>query len=299
LRKCSALELSHGVLSEQSGELEEAILAIHRLLRFSASLEPEPDLISVLVQDRIDSHASELLRWLLNHRQLSKKQLEQLHTMFQTAVHTNRLEQALVGDRCCILATFDYSAGQILDSIDPGYEKREWAILGIDILKISGTLKKDELRFLDRLEEARRTLELPFPERLDLSRETRLEMSQEARPKKFILTGVLFSGFFRGIEKNAQATARHRLVLAALALERYRAGGNTLPESLSELTPAFLPEVPNDPFTREQLFYRRQELGYVLYSVGPDREDDEGAKPISRESKLDSPKGDIIFAVER
>ena len=62
LPKCSALEMCHGVLHEQKGDVQEAIQSINTILLFSASLDSEPDLISVLVQHKLYFHATELLR---------------------------------------------------------------------------------------------------------------------------------------------------------------------------------------------------------------------------------------------
>ena len=124
LPKCSALEMCQGVLHEQKGDVQKAIESINTILLFSASLDSEPDLISVLVEHELYSHATELLRWLLNHRQLSQQQLENVEEIFHRAERTNSLDRALVGERCVISAVFDYSPGEILNIIDPGYERR-------------------------------------------------------------------------------------------------------------------------------------------------------------------------------
>src|SRR5690349_7724341 len=113
-----------------------------------------------------------------------------------------------------------------------------------------------------------------LPQRLDRAAEIRSEIVKEARPRRFILTGVFFPGFLKGIEKNAEAIARHRLVLSALAAEQYHAAQNRFPDSIVELSPRYLPDLPVDPFSRKPLLYRREGLGYVLYSTGPDRQDD-------------------------
>jgi hypothetical protein len=54
-----------------------------------------------------------------------------------------------------------------------------------------------------------------------------------------------------------------------------------------------------DPFSDEELRYREEGNGYVLYSIGPDRQDDGGTKQLSLNPKAEKPKGDIIFAVSR
>jgi hypothetical protein len=62
----------------------------------------------------------------------------------------------------------------------------------------------------------------------------------------------------------------------ALAVERYRLAHGKWPQSLQKLTPAFLTKVPDDPFGGGPLHYRRLGDGVVIYSVGPDKEDNGG-----------------------
>ena len=65
--------------------------------------------------------------------------------------------------------------------------------------------------------------------------------------------------------------------LAALALERFFVKNARYPATLSELTPEFLPAIPNDPCDGKPLRYRTTPAGrYQLWSVGFDGKDDEG-----------------------
>ncbi|MGH9329592.1 MAG: hypothetical protein ACRD09_04050 [Vicinamibacterales bacterium] len=51
------------------------------------------------------------------------------------------------------------------------------------------------------------------------------------------------------------------------------------PAPLSDLSPEFLKSVPDDPFSGKPLLYRRDDIGYVVYSVGATRADDGAAGP--------------------
>jgi hypothetical protein len=63
---------------------------------------------------------------------------------------------------------------------------------------------------------------------------------------------------------------------AALAAERFRLATGLWPESLDELVPKYLNEVPVDPFTGKPLRFKRLADGLVIYSVGTDGVDDGG-----------------------
>ena len=77
-----------------------------------------------------------------------------------------------------------------------------------------------------------------------------------------------------------QATIR--LLICELALASFHRRHDRWPESLSELVPDYVAQVPIDPLDPNgaELRYRRGANDYVLYSVGPNCLDDGGASPI-------------------
>ena len=62
----------------------------------------------------------------------------------------------------------------------------------------------------------------------------------------------------------------------AMALAAYRAEHDAFPPKLAKLAPKHLAKVPGDRFSDTELTYRRTDDGYVLYSVGPNGQDDNG-----------------------
>jgi hypothetical protein len=83
----------------------------------------------------------------------------------------------------------------------------------------------------------------------------------------------------RVVEAFHRELARVRCTMAALAAERYRRRHQRWPDSLAALVPALLPGVPADPFDGKPLRMRRLADGVVIYSVGPDGEDNGGNLP--------------------
>src|SRR5439155_12670346 len=75
----------------------------------------------------------------------------------------------------------------------------------------------------------------------------------------------------------AEAEARRRLLVTALAIERFHRARHSYPDSLSMLVPEFLKSVPADFMDGELLRYRHTEDDrFLLYSVGIDGQDDHG-----------------------
>ncbi len=69
---------------------------------------------------------------------------------------------------------------------------------------------------------------------------------------------------------------RFELTKLAFALAAYRADHNVFPAKLADLVPNYASRIPKDLFSEADLHYSLQDGGYVLYSIGPNREDDGG-----------------------
>jgi HEAT repeats len=75
----------------------------------------------------------------------------------------------------------------------------------------------------------------------------------------------------------AEAEAERRILITALAVERYYGKYKHYPETLQPLTPEFLKSAPVDFMNGQPLHYRVTQGGhFVLYSVGPDGTDNGG-----------------------
>lgn len=96
----------------------------------------------------------------------------------------------------------------------------------------------------------------------------------------------------------AKTLAYTRTARTALAVERWRLKHDGHPpDSLSELVPELLPSVPIDPFGDHPLRYKTNGLGYTIYSIGPDYEDNNGKEETANMKESDH--YDIVFSVAR
>jgi hypothetical protein len=110
--------------------------------------------------------------------------------------------------------------------------------------------------------------------RLPASR--RIEAMQTIAEARAWLSPELGNIFFRTRVETDTLTI-DRCARLAIAIERYRRDhAGTLPASLSELIPQYLPAVPLDPAVDAPLRYRPQADAYTVYGVGRDQKDDSG-----------------------
>jgi hypothetical protein len=95
-----------------------------------------------------------------------------------------------------------------------------------------------------------------------------------------------------GWEKHLSMQAVRRILRTEIALQRYRKARGTYPQSLDALVPSTLSSVPVDPFSPvlAPLRYTRTPQGFVVYSIGPDMQDDSG-KPSQYAGSMG---GDIV-----
>ncbi|AMV20057.1 hypothetical protein [Planctomyces sp. SH-PL14] len=91
--------------------------------------------------------------------------------------------------------------------------------------------------------------------------------------------------------QQTRGEARSRVLLAAMKIKMSLAGGAAVPARWSDL--ALDPTELTDPFDGEPLRLRRETSAVVIYSVGPNGNDDDGR------TEADSPRGDDIRAILR
>ena len=86
--------------------------------------------------------------------------------------------------------------------------------------------------------------------------------------------------------------ARLRLLGLELAIRNYHQANGSYPDRLTELVPTYLPILFDDPFTGRPFVYQERNAEYLLYSVGPDKQDD-GGRAMTDTSNWKSATGDI------
>src|SRR5205823_5299082 len=84
-----------------------------------------------------------------------------------------------------------------------------------------------------------------------------------------ILIRQLGSALSKIAEANVRSHAWLRTAVVTVAAERFRLKNGRWPATLTELAPAWIAEVPTDPYDGQPLRYRRLADGVVIYSIGP------------------------------
>jgi hypothetical protein len=220
----------------------------------------------------------------------------------ERAVQALRGEIALFG-----LPVFDQvrrskmTVGELRDpsNVDPG----SWRAWGWKIAQVAMRpfLNLDEIAYLEYMERQLHAFQMAWPESWDASTELATKLNQ--LPFYHVLSKMIFPVFEVVIWRQERITAGLRAAQIALAAVAYEGERGTPPHSLSELEAAGW-ALPADPFGGGTYQYRREGDGFVVWSIGPDMDDDAGARDYEAWAKLpdDEQKEhdyDVIFRCER
>jgi hypothetical protein len=279
-----------------AGDGDAALADVVRIHRMGRHVAGEPFLVSGLVGEAIDTLALETLADVLPS--LGREDLPLLdRDSFRDFVGTPiRYQRAFLGEEAFGLATIaDLADDGLTAATDHGRRATTDVVRQLPPVYRAPTMQFLYRCFLLRSDTARYRAILrrcqvlaavsgtqPFPvvarDIADIEADLRsLRAGTFASLLAPAVAGVLTS--------QAQSEAVHAAAGVLVAATRARLTGTPLGESL---VPDAIPALPGDPFTENQpLLARRVDDGWVVYSVGPDGEDDGGPPPMGE----DRPRG--------
>src|SRR6185437_3926299 len=276
----------------------------------SQSLDAEPILISQLVSIAVLSITTANLERTFARTSLTDEQLLQLSKDFTTAEATNRFWMAMVGERASgnemlrllnddprafiIMANKRTTEDEQTD-VPPRYYRGYF-------ISLSGFWVRDRDFFLRAMETNIVAFAATPPASLRFTNE--LDGIETNALRTFhMVSAMLLPAFGKVVLRDADVRAELRTAITAMAVERWRAAHEEkVPDSLTELVPDFLPAVPQDPFDGQPLRFKKLAKGYVVYSIGPNGQDDGGKERIPYSIKVpqeERNRYDITFIVER
>ncbi|OQB96351.1 MAG: Bacterial type II secretion system protein G [Candidatus Hydrogenedentes bacterium ADurb.Bin101] len=222
-------------------------------------------------------------------------QLAWLQQWFSDVHIPDEFYYALIGERVFGIMAFENPA--MLATADEDWAKEEYAVPIVSAASALGLYNREWDHYFSAMEELIAGIRLPYPEaqavcdrlvdrRLIRNPPERSRRRRHHRPPLPELSKGLY-GFTRLPQAKARDQARASLGATAMALGRYRLAEGQFPETLQALVPEYLAAVPEDPIDLQPLRYRRDEEGYVVYSIGTNGVDDGGlASDVINEGDL-------------
>lgn len=246
-----------------NGDRGGALRDLQAMIFAAESLRHEPIMISQLVRGSLLEYSSLTLERLLMASAYEDKMLRELQKSLEQLDVLQGLQRAVIGQRVMGLEYLSESRVAIARRTFLGDHPLEFLRL---MHRIEGDVQDDWATAL--------RLSGEFVPRDWGSTRKQLPWggTMHAGPSAFV------SVFATKIPIWAVKAARLRCASATVATVRFHALEERWPESLEELVPDYLTQVPVDPFTGAPIFFVRDEAAIRVYSVGPNRLDDGGSE---------------------
>jgi hypothetical protein len=298
VRQAARLLYLEAIQDTEQQKPQAAVESVVVSLGVARSLNQEPVLISQLVRIACQGITVDSLERILNRTALTDEQLVALSAALGESGGQQAMTRAFVGERCCGAGLFeDGRRGKLTFDVLGGSDTHSLSIRLLTALyRATGLLEMDEESHLDFMEQYVKATQLPPPENMAAAKA--VDDRVRHAPRWCVITRMLLPALDKALVKAVRCDAKIRDAQTAIAVERYRLANGKLPDRLGELSPTFLPAVPAAPFDGKPLRYKLLAKGYVVYSVGEDREDNGGTEKNAKGLSY-VPGTDITFVVER
>lgn len=277
VKGCVQLLAWDAVLRADAGDLDGAIRSLELAFAVTDSLINEPEIIAHLVRTAGHAIINIRLEEMFNLHSFSDAQLTRLGCLFEGRESPGNLRVAFAGELCMGLDVFTNPQSAQSAFSGNGGSRATAAGFAIVGLQAFGLWERDRKFFTDTYTDYIEAVGHPFPAALEKAEFTNDKVSSNLGGMRHYVSSLLLPAMGKVLEKEARRVAMLRVTQTAIAIERFRlANGGNLPESLDRLTPRFLPSILHDPFDGQPLRYRQLEKGFVVYSLGADKEDNQG-----------------------
>jgi hypothetical protein len=269
------------LLRAHDGDIDGALVSCRAILNAGRSLGDEETLISQLVRIACAGVALAKAERVLAQGQGSDAALARLQRAFAEEAEEPRLLYGLRGERAGIDGFMElFQNGAISWSQMNAVVGQSSAIFGggpglmdnVQLYVFAGSPRTNRAALLHYMTQCVEAAKLPPEEQ----RQRFKQIVEESKGKMPVLARVLLPACDKVVEAGLRSGAELRCGVVALAAERYRMAHGHWPETAAALVPEFLPAVPLDLFDGKPLRLKRTERGVVVYTVGPDGEDNGG-----------------------
>jgi len=296
MRHASRLLMQRVVWAAERDDLDTAIAALLDQAALARSLEWDPATSTWgarLVALRFSLWGT---AYLVQRHVLAEEQLRDLNTAIGALECKDHLSRVLLFERISVVHALSDSGNAFT---------RRWPLRRVWKKRSRGKSISYPLALCGYLEAAEKCLAASrkaLPEGLrdvEALREGRgiLRRSLLEGHFAYSLDDTVVGSLFLRFCLEAHTVAEVRCVYTAIAIERYRNEHGALPEALDALVPAFLDEVPIDPFDGAPLRYERLPVGYKVYTISYNGIDDGGEPPGDLEDRGE--KGDHGVVIPR
>jgi len=297
-RECARWLEARVRLAAEAGNQGEATRWWEVGWRISHHVRQDPTLIGQLVSYNVGAIMMEAAQESLPRLDIKRQYAEGLVAASSTQDIAPAFMKSIIFDRAWSYGVFDWlSRGENREASADILGENVWShvLLRLYLSPIGLPLRKyDRTIYLQSMQQYIEYLALPYRSLPPVLRQGGPRLANQY---PLALLALRMSPLFaRQAARRDYAIARVDQFHIALALNLYRQAHGGYPETLAPLAQVVDWPIADDIFSGEPFRYRREGAGYVLWSLGPDLDDD-GGHDYREEGRswLDS---DIVWRVE-
>jgi hypothetical protein len=252
------------VLALEDGNTRRAAESLLALLKASRSIGDEPFMVSQLVRMAGRTITVQSTEWLLAQTP-DVPDLAALQAALAADAEDPLLLYGLRGDRAMFDRLFENLQSGVcsFDNVAVGRSSRNpWERLGW--WHYRANLPADRANALEWMSKAVEAARHPIHEQPALIAALP-EMPDDDQHR---LSRLLIPAVDKVAHTYWRTTALERSAVIGIACERFRQERGRWPAAVNELKPAFLAEIPTDPYNGQPLRYAKSATGVVVFSVG-------------------------------
>ena len=287
VRMCMSLCSLRMYLHCVDGEGDDALALCGNALKCASHVRDIPTLTADLMGAALINIPLENLPRLVSSGDFSDEAIEAFIPILESAAGREAFAQTIDAERFGPIQWFNR-----LDTAPRGWAKGgDFRLLLYTSPSLRFLRYRDELVLLELMRPLVEAANRPFYEVWPALEEWEKLRQQRLGGGAYPATKMFISEHL-GKSFNNQAFTEARIILTRtlLALYQYHKRQGAYPENLDGLVPAYLDAVSTDPFSGQPLVYRREGMGYVLYSIGEDCQDDNGLDDLK--------EGDIVWRMD-
>lgn len=269
----------------EAGDVEGACRSILVTLGVARSTGDEPFAVTLITRCAVRAMAVNGCERVLAQCETTPEMLAELQKRMEQEANVQMLPMLIRGERAHgfeIFETMYAPRGPATTGINSAIDSFQsfWA----DVTFI----RREKTRYLIAMNQLAEVVKLPSDKIADAID----AMDRDLRQKRS-LAALTTSSLAVTTKSIHISLARLRCTAAALAAERFRQRHNRWPDSLDDLVAdKLVAAIPLDAFDGQPLRWKTVDDGRLIYSVGPDRTDNNG---VENRNDIKKPGSDIVF----
>lgn len=276
LRNLSRVLAAQAIVLAHDGKMDAAVDRLRLGFTVGQNTCNEPTLIAFLVKRAMLGTMTEALKAVLSYGNVSARQAAALNSDISHVDVSSDLGRAMRGERTFGLWAYDLARRDGMRQLFQLAGERN--LSAIDNSLSSGltflwrpVLYADATVYLKHMAKQVSASSLPYR----LSSRNTLDVDTNLLPRYAIVARIVLPIFTRTRATADDLRAQTALAQTLIAAQQYKKQTGAYPASLKELGA----RTPEDPFSGNDLIYKRVGNGFQVYSIGANLRDDGGVAP--------------------